>query len=316
MIIDLSPIISEKTYFELEKVKAKVPNSDKTTPVLVLFDGGSGTTVGNHLEELDEYETQQTKNIILSSLNGVDRAQKQVCKVTLLDQNDEQIPLDIVVPSELIPKPGAQSMEEFHKTQRARAKTKWVEPISKEDIDNLPLILLGLNYRKHFPQQIPGSQFSKKFIEQHPYIVFSKSKFSGKTMATGIRESGLINVIQFGYHEYTEEEKDFLHDPVKIDFSESNHPEPIINHQLQCTDLTDLNKVEQMFLQNQVEITTIENDDARNNDSITIKEIIQGDLPYIDDSTLSVIHTLQIEDQKVHTGQDKDTIALVNKLER
>ena len=31
---------------------------------------------------------------------------------------------------------------------------------------------------------------------------------------------------------------------------------------------------------------------------------------------MSVIHTLQIEDQKVHTGQDKDTIALVNKLER
>ena len=43
-----------KTYFELEKIKAIVPNTDKTTPVLVLFDGGSGTTVGNHLEELDD----------------------------------------------------------------------------------------------------------------------------------------------------------------------------------------------------------------------------------------------------------------------
>ena len=70
-----------KTYFELEKVKAIVPNTDKTT--LVLFDRGSGTTVGNHLEELDRFETQQTKNIILSSLNGVDQAQKRVCKVTL-----------------------------------------------------------------------------------------------------------------------------------------------------------------------------------------------------------------------------------------
>ena len=270
--------------------------------------------MGNHLEELDEYETQQTKNIILSSLNGVDRAQKRVCKVTLLGQNDEQIPLDIVVPSELIPKPGAQSMEEFHKTQRARAKTKWVDPISKEDIDNLPLILLGLNYRKHFPQQIPGSQFPNKFLEQHPDIVFSRSKFSGKTMATGIRESGLINVIQFGYHEYTKEEENFLHDPVKIDFPDSNHPEPTIKHQLQSTDLTNLNKIEQMFLQNQIEITTIENDDAKDTDSVTINEIIQGDLPYIDESTLSIIHTLQIEDQKIHTGQDKDTIALVNML--
>ena len=73
-----------------------------------------------------------------------------------------------------------------------------------------------------------------------------------------------------------------------------------------------------MFLQNQVEIITIENDDAKlnNNDSVTINEIIQGDLLYIDEGTLSIIHTLQMEDQKVHTGQDKGTIALVNKLEK
>ena len=78
-----------KTYFELEKVKAMIPNTDKTTPVLVLFDGGCGTTVGNHLEELDGFETQQTKNIILSSLNGVDRAPKRVCEVTLVDKDDK-----------------------------------------------------------------------------------------------------------------------------------------------------------------------------------------------------------------------------------
>ena len=101
-----------------------------------------------------------------------------------------------------------------------------------------------------------------------------------------------------------------------IDLSDSNHTESIINHQLQSTDLTDLHKVEQIFLQNQVEITTIENDDAKDDDSVTINEIIQGDLPHIDRSTLSIIHTLQIEDQKIHTGQDEDTIALVNKLER
>ena len=29
-----------------------------------------------------------------------------------------------------------------------------------------------------------------------------------------------------------------------------------------------------------------------------------------------IIHTLQLEDKKIHTGQDKDTIALVNMLER
>ena len=78
--------------------------------------------------------------------------------------------------------------------------------------------------------------------------------------------------------------------------------------------------MEQVFLQNQVEIITIENNDDEsksiNNDSVTINEVIQGDLPYIDEGTLSIIHTLQMEDQKVHIGQDKDTIALVNKLEK
>ena len=75
-----------------------------------------------------------------------------------------------------------------------------------------------------------------------------------------------------------------------------------------------------MFLQNQIEITTIEHDGDESksitNDSVTINEVIQGDLPYIDESTLSIINTLQIQDQKVHTGQDQDTIALVNKLEK
>ena len=79
-------------------------------------------------------------------------------------------------------------MEEFYQNQKGRAKAKWVDPITKDDIDNLPLILLGLNYRKHFPQPVSGSQFSKKFLDKQPDIVFSKSKFSGKTMATRIRE--------------------------------------------------------------------------------------------------------------------------------
>ena len=86
-----------------------------------------------------------------------------------------KIPFEVVIPSELIPKPGAQSMEDFQKHQRHRAKSNWVEPISKEDIDTLPLILLGLNYRKYFPQPVPEKYFSKKFLEQHPDIVFSRS---------------------------------------------------------------------------------------------------------------------------------------------
>ena len=108
-------------------------------------------------------------------------------------------------------------MEYFKKHQRHRSKSNWVDSISKEDIDTLPLILLGLNYRKYFPQPVPENQFSKKFLEKHPDIVFSRSKFTNKTMATGIRESDLVNMIH--YHEYKEENGDFIHPPVKVDFT-------------------------------------------------------------------------------------------------
>ena len=67
-------------------------------------------------------------------------------------------------------------------------------------------------------------------------------------MATGIRESDLVNMIQFGYHEYKEEEGDFIHPPVKVDFSPSDKPEQTISHHLQGTDLSNLSKVEQVFL--------------------------------------------------------------------
>ena len=72
-----------------------------------------------------------------------------MCQVTLIGEDDKEIPLNVVIPSELIPKPGAQSMEEFQKGQNRRGNVKWVDPITKDDIDNLPLILLGLNYRKY-----------------------------------------------------------------------------------------------------------------------------------------------------------------------
>merc|ERR1711867_47621 len=263
---------------------------------------------GNHLEDLDEYETQQKKIIILSSLNGVDRSQKRVCQVTLLGQDDEQIPLDIVVPSELIPKPGAQSMEEFHQTQRGRAKTKWVDPITKDDIDNLPLILLGLNYRKHFPQPIPDKLFSQKFLRKHPDIVFSKSALTGKTMATGI-ESGLINSIQFGYHEYNEGNENLSHKIVKVNYSDSNES---MTHQPEDIDVIDLDEIEEMILKDQYDMPIIGNNE--NIDSTVINKIIYNDLLDVDPSTLSLINTLQVQDLEVQTGQDEATLILVSKL--
>ena len=78
-------------------------------------------------------------------------------------------------------------------------------------------------------------------------------------MAAGIRESDLVNMIH--YHEYKEENGDFIHPPVKVDFTPLDEPGYTINLQLQGTDLTKLNDIEQVVLQNQVEIITIDDDD-------------------------------------------------------
>ena len=56
--------------------------------------------------------------------------------------------------------------------------------------------------------------------------------------------------------------------------------------------------------------------DNENNDSTIINEVIHEDLSDIDQSTLSLIHTLQVKDLEIQTGQDEDTLILVSKLER
>ena len=130
-------------------------------------------------------------------------------------------------------------------------------------------------------------------------------------MATGIRESGLVNVLQFGYHEYDEDNENLSHKIVKVDFSDSNES---MTHQPQDIDLIDLDEIEQVLLQNQTDMVTIS--DNENNDSTIINEVIHEDLSDIDQSTLSLIHTLQVKDLEIQTGQDEDTLILVSKLER
>ena len=104
-----------KTFFRLEKANALILNTNETTRVLVLFECGSGKTVGNQLESLDENESMKTTDITLSSLNGIDRSQKRVCKITLVSDHGEKFPLEVIIPKEEIPKPTHQSMKCFSK---------------------------------------------------------------------------------------------------------------------------------------------------------------------------------------------------------
>ena len=52
-----------KTFLKLEKVNTLVPNSNETTPVLILFDCGSGKTVENQIEHLDGFKNPQFTDI-------------------------------------------------------------------------------------------------------------------------------------------------------------------------------------------------------------------------------------------------------------
>ena len=60
--------------------------------MLVLFYCGSGKTVGNEIEHLDGFKNPQTTDIVLSSLNGIDRTQKRVCEITLVGSTSKQFP--------------------------------------------------------------------------------------------------------------------------------------------------------------------------------------------------------------------------------
>ena len=126
-------------------------------------------------------------------------------------------------------------------------------------------------------------------------------------MATGIKQADLVNMIHF--HECIEDAGDFVHPPISIDFSPLDKPEYTINNQLQGTNLTKLNEIEHVFLQNQVdklpEIITIDDDEENSypqitgNDSTRREHVIHQDLTDIDEGTWSIINAIQTND-KIH----------------
>ena len=85
-------------------------------------------------------------------------------------------------------------------------------------------------------------------------------------MASGVKKAhshvDLVNMVH--YHEYKDNSEDFSHPPIKVDFSPSDKREVELNNQLQGIYLTNLDEIEQAFLQDQLdhlpEIITIEDD--------------------------------------------------------
>ena len=171
----------DKTYFQFEKANVINPKTNMIEKCLLLSDTGCGKTVGNGIEHLDHFPQETKTNIILSSLNGTDTSTKRICRIHLVGKDNQVLPMDVIVPRDNIPRPPVQSMRQFikHEPKKNSAKSsiKWIDDVTQEDIDTLPIILVGLNNIKYHPEMVPLDVFTATFKKNHSTMIFYKSHF-------------------------------------------------------------------------------------------------------------------------------------------
>ena len=90
---------------------------------------------------------------------------------------------DVICPQDNIPTPYPESMKTFQNVRSNRYKRYWVDDITEEDLNTLPIILLGLSDIKLFP--IPTDEVAKKLTSNFPHIQFFNSKITGRKLAAG-----------------------------------------------------------------------------------------------------------------------------------
>ena len=129
-------------------------------------------------------------------------------------------------------------MDCFKKGMNKRGRSRWIEKITETDINTLPLILLGLNYQKYFPQEISKDVFSQNFQKANPEMAFFTSVFSGKTLASGVNEvendSSLVNMVTYKlteYNEIKEDPKEFSQIAFKVDILPSSDSDSVEKNQ-------------------------------------------------------------------------------------
>ena len=97
-----------QTFFLMEKFLVNLPVNgakDQPTKIIVVCDLGSGRSVGNNIECLDQGKTQQITNLILKSLNGVDKSQKRICEISIFKNSFKSCSLEVICPRDNIPRP-------------------------------------------------------------------------------------------------------------------------------------------------------------------------------------------------------------------
>ena len=218
-----------------------------------------------------------------------------------------------------------------------KGKKHWIEKITENDINTLPLILLVLNYQKYFPQEIPKYRFEKDFQLANSGMAFFTSVFSNKTLASGIKEVDakfdLINIVNYKlteYNELTEESKEFGQSPVKVEVihpDSSDQIEESIIHEVTSTDLDEIEKIIGNELPSEI-ITIVDDEDLQDqnhdnknfqdldhdNEIDKLNQAINQDLQATDEATINLINMIRFDD-RIHEGKDEATIHLVSRLE-
>ena len=83
----------------------------------------------------------------------------------------------------MIPTPFPQSIDTFQNVRSNNYKNFWLRDITEKDLNNLPIILLGLSDIKLFP--IPTDNVPNKLLRKFPHIQFFQSKITGRKLAAG-----------------------------------------------------------------------------------------------------------------------------------
>ena len=62
--------------------------------------------------------------------------------------------------------------------------------ITEEDLNNLPIVLLGLSDIRHFP--IPVEKVNPRMMKKFPHLQFYNSRITGRKMAAGVATADSI----------------------------------------------------------------------------------------------------------------------------
>ena len=101
-----------QTFFLMEKVLVNLPTVG-TKEIILIYDSGSRRTVGNKIESLDHLKVPKFTDLVLSSLNGIDKSQKRVCEINVYQQTWDSCSFDVICPQDMILTPFPQSMKTF-----------------------------------------------------------------------------------------------------------------------------------------------------------------------------------------------------------